>query len=364
MKILLSIIFIFTFSNAFSASLFDESSIINIELKYNIALLQAEKETLRNSKGLAGQLTTSTDSKIYEIRIFPRGKGSFDCQQPQLKLKFNKKRNKQTQFSGIKKIKLFTTGECLKNEYNEEQDKQILANYLIYKLYEEITDYSFKTRLLKIKYIDASNTFPTYEQYGFFLEPKNLLQERLNLEYVETLELKELADKIPSQTNSKLVSIVNGFEFFIANYDYGIPGYFSHIMYDSDGELHSYYEVNSKMFRNSQKEILPIIYDFDISRFSYFGPKCMIGHRFFMEGRTFNPDCTIEGISSNIKADLEKFKYTTDVHKNSDKMLKAFKVWQRKHSKLISTLGPEYLHGLIYFPDAFKKAINETKYSF
>lgn len=354
----LILVSLLSFCNAFAANIFNDNSVINIELEYNIARLQAEKENLRED-GIPGKFKTISNSKTYQIKVLSRGKGSFSCKQPQLKLKFNKKENKGTQFSGIKKVKLFTKGTCLDNDFNKEQDKEIIANYLIYKLYEEVTNYSFRVRLLKIKYIDSSKTYPVYEQYGFLLEPKKVLEKRLALKYVEIPTLFQLAEKIPSLTNPNLLSIVNGFEFFIANYDYGIPGFFSHIINSSEMADIYFGEKNSKMFKKNTGEMFPIIYDFDFSRFGYMAPICTFGYPFF--ATNYNMECSVNVIASNIKNDLNKFKYSIDVHKNSDKMLKALSAWRKKYSILLSMLGKEYLEGLNHFPTAFQKVINEVR---
>ncbi len=71
-------------------------------------------------------------------------------------------------FEKINKIKLFTKGTCLENKTDNEQDKQIIANYLIYNLYEEFSEFHFKTRLVKINHEDTSKKYLPYDQYAFF----------------------------------------------------------------------------------------------------------------------------------------------------------------------------------------------------
>ncbi len=79
------------FSNSiFAVPLFDESSILEIILQYDITKLQVDKEHLRKS-GLNGIIKDVKTQKEYLVEVLSRGKGSFDCQQPQLKIKFDKK---------------------------------------------------------------------------------------------------------------------------------------------------------------------------------------------------------------------------------------------------------------------------------
>ena len=101
-------------------------------------------------------------------------------------------------------------------ETNEEFDKTILANYLLYKLLEEYYEFSFKTRLLKIHYTDSTGTISKFTQYAFFLEPVRSFKKRLNLSYIELSELSTLNESIQVDMNKEYLSKVNAFEFFIA----------------------------------------------------------------------------------------------------------------------------------------------------
>jgi hypothetical protein len=349
--------FLFT-GNVCSANIFDSDSVLEISVAYDISKLQLEKEDLRE-KGLPGKITTVNDNKIFNVEVLSRGKGSFDCQQPQLGFIFNKKENKGTLFEGLKKIKLFTKGTCLENKQDDEQDKQIIANYLIYKLYEEFTEYSFKTRLLKIRYSDTSAKIADYIQFGFFLEPVNSIEKRFNFTQIELLDLLTLKEGILALINTPLLSKVNAFEFFIANFDYGIPGYYSHIINDSGNTPLYYGEKNSKMFKSQSGEIFPFIYDFDFSRFGYFGPMCMFGYRFFM-GEEFNPDCSADVFKETFQEDLKRFTYGDDVKKNSSGLAQAFTQWEIKQKDLIGELGSEYRKGMIEFMKAFEIVFKEA----
>lgn len=340
--------------NAF-ANIFATQSLLELNLEYDISKLQAEKENLRED-GLPGKLTTLSDNKHYEVEILARGAGSFDCQQPQLSFKFKSKQNNGTIFEGLKKVKVFTKGTCLENRQDEDQDKQIIANYLIYKLYEEMADKNFQTRLLRINYTDISGKIAPYSQYAFFLEPVQVLEKRLGLVNLEEPEMQILNTGIVPLMNKDLLSTVNGFEFFIANLDYGVPGFFSHILQGAGSETIYYLEKNAKLFQSPSGEIFPIIYDFDISRFAYFGPICLFGYRFFMSDE-FDPTCSVEAIKTSIQEDLNQFRYASDVASNKPKLIQGFHRWKVKHADLISTLGKTYEDGMLVFIHSFDEAI-------
>ena len=95
-----------------------------------------------------------------------------------------------TVFAGFKKIKLFTHGSICpepkrENKTDAESNKKILANYLHYRLYELISPYHFKSRLVSITYTDTSKKYAPYTQWGYFLETEDHLEKRTNLSRVE-----------------------------------------------------------------------------------------------------------------------------------------------------------------------------------
>ena len=357
-KLTLLFILLFSYATTYASTFFNDNSVVEISLNYNISRLQAEKESLRED-GLKGELTTLFDNKKYSVKVLARGAGSFDCQQPQLKIDFKKKEVKNSIFDGLNKVKLFTKGVCLETKTDSEQDKQIIANYLIYKLYEEFSDIHYKTRLLKINYSDSSGTIPDYTQYGFFLEPKKNLEIRLDSKYVDILGLQNIGENLPNRMDENLVSKVNAFEFLITNYDYGIPGFFSHIINDSGYPDILIAEKNSKVFEQRDGTLIPLIYDFDFSRFGYSAPMCMFGFRFFMNNKPFVPSCEVSHLKSIILEDLRDFKYSNDVLKNIELFINSLNQWKTVNEALIFELGAEYQTGLNNFIKALIEINNE-----
>jgi hypothetical protein len=194
-------------------------------------------------------------------------------------------------------------------------------------------------------------------QYGFFLEPKKNIEERLKLKYVDLFGLENIGEDLPRRMAKDLISKVNAFEFLIANYDYGVAGYFSHIMSDSGYPDVLIFEKNSKVFEASDGSLIPLIYDFDFSRFGYSGQMCMFSMRFFMNRDHFVPSCEVANLKSIVLEDLENFKYSNDVIENLNSFISALDKWKVKNDDLIQKLGPNYQDGL----NNFKNALNEIK---
>ena len=48
-------------------------------------------------------------------------------------------------------------------------------------MYNQVTDLSFKVRLVKILYFDTGRNKPVFEKYSFFIEDKDHVAERNNI---------------------------------------------------------------------------------------------------------------------------------------------------------------------------------------
>lgn len=162
-----------------------------------------------------------------------------ECNMPGLMLNF---KNKQTpgRLSPLKKMKLVCG--CTSNSYGEQL---VLMEYLIYRMYNLVTDMSFKTRLAKINYVDTRNKIKPYTQYAFLLEDVDDMAERNECKEVEKMTFST------EQTNRQQTTIVSLFQYMIGNTDWAIPNY------------HNVKLMRSKKDSISTPYVVP--YDFDFA---------------------------------------------------------------------------------------------------
>jgi len=97
-----------------------------------------------------------------------------NCNYPPLMLRLNKSNSVVTVFEGLNKVKLVT--QCQSNQIRFES--YMLREYSAYRIYNIITHYSYKVRLVRINYIDILGD-DTITNFGFFIEPLDILSERL-----------------------------------------------------------------------------------------------------------------------------------------------------------------------------------------
>lgn len=150
---------------------------------------------------------------IAEIRV--RGnfrKQSVNCDFPPLRLKFEKKDRQNTIFENTKILKIVS--HCQTNI--PEYEQYLLQEYLIYRLYNILSEYSYKVRLVKITYLNENDSTYKLEKYAFLLEDEEEMEERynghlLNLESVD-----------PDKVDIDYYLLVAFFEYLIINTDWSL----------------------------------------------------------------------------------------------------------------------------------------------
>ncbi len=90
---------------------------------------------------------------------------------PPLALNFKKNEVKNTLFDNQDKLKLVTP--C-------DYDRYVIDEYLIYKMYNLVTERSFNVRLVNILYFDTGKGKKLFEKYSFFIEHDDQVAERNN----------------------------------------------------------------------------------------------------------------------------------------------------------------------------------------
>ena len=197
-----------------SFRLFEDDKIIEITLRFDLS-------TYLRTKPKKDYLTASitfhlskTDSINKDIRLRTRGvfRNKY-CLYPPIELNFKKANFGYTDLNRISKIKLVPP--CSSDKENEDY---VLREYLAYKLFNVLTDTSFRVRLLTVNYIDTKKKRKPIHQYGFFIEPVEMLTARTNSIQIKsrTLNQKSIVPKVMDR-----LAIFN---YMIGNYDWAVPG--------------------------------------------------------------------------------------------------------------------------------------------
>jgi hypothetical protein len=155
-------------------NIFEDDTPLNITLKYDITSFIKNKQ---KGEYLDAELIIHlNDNQLITKNIRLKARGNYRkrrCFFPPIQLNFKTDKIKNQELKGITKIKVVT--HCSNSKSNEIY---ILKEYLAYKLYNVLTDMSFRVRLLNITYIDTGKKERNYQQYGFLIEPVELVAKR------------------------------------------------------------------------------------------------------------------------------------------------------------------------------------------
>lgn len=224
-----------------SDQLFSADEVLNINLKSDF------KHFIKNKRKGAYQAATITlhygEAKevVLGIKIKPRGKSRNSlCFMPPIKMNFSETEFPDSSVAALRSLKLVT--HC-KNQTAMEQ--YILQEYLIYKMYNILTNYSFRVRLVRIRYEDTQGKVKPVTRYGFIIENEKDLAYRVQARLFNRKGIQ------PDYFDPVSTARMGLFQFMIGNTDWSVYG------------LH-----NMKLLMVSREEIkgpLPVPYDFDYS---------------------------------------------------------------------------------------------------
>jgi hypothetical protein len=119
---------------------------------------------------------------------------------------------KKSRLRKLGKVKLVAPCE---NGYDYQQ--YVLQEYLIYKMYNLITDASFRVRLLNLTIQDSVKAKRNFKHYAFVIEPSTALEKRKGWDE----ESKHRFNT--EETNRQQSTLVFMFQYMVGNTDWAVP---------------------------------------------------------------------------------------------------------------------------------------------
>jgi hypothetical protein len=197
-----------------SFRLFEEDKLIEISLRFDLSTYFRSKPQAEYLKANITFNPATADSISKDIRLKTRGvfRNKY-CMFAPIELNFKKADFGYSDLNRISKLKLVP--QC---SSGKDKEDYVLREYLAYKLFNVMTDTSFRVRLLKVSYIDSEKKRKPVIQYGFFIEPVEMLAARTNCTQVKAPNLNQKSI-VP-----KIMDRLALFNFMIGNYDWSVPG--------------------------------------------------------------------------------------------------------------------------------------------
>jgi hypothetical protein len=131
------------------------------------------------------------------------------CSFPPIKLRFEKETVKGTLFRGQKSLKMVT--HC-KNSIR--YDQLYILEMLAYRMYNLLTDYSFRVRPLQVTYMDSEERESEGTRFAFLIEDDSDVAKRNDLKKVE------LASIPPQRLDPDQAALLGLFQYMIGNTDW------------------------------------------------------------------------------------------------------------------------------------------------
>jgi len=223
-------------------TIFNSDEPLNISLEFDLKSFLDKPALTETFDGMLTMALSDADTMDRKITLKYRGFSRYqNCGYAPVEVNFKKPVYLDHDSARVKKIKL--VHQCQRGALYEEY---IFREYLVYKLYNVLTDTSYRVRLLKINYIDSKKARKPFSLYGFFIEPKAILAQRTN-----TLAVK-ITSLTPKDMMPEMMDKVALFNYMISNWDWSIQG------------QHNIDVLKSASFGTSTLGI-PVPFDYDLT---------------------------------------------------------------------------------------------------
>jgi hypothetical protein len=192
--------------------LFESEESISISLEFNIKKFFREKYREEFHYALLKYSNRKGAETEKTIRIQSRGDfRKTHCSFPPIKLNFKKTEFDETSLNEIGTLKLVT--HC---KPGKEYQQYLIKEYLVYRMFNIMTDFSYRVRLLDITYIDSKGKMKPVLRHGFIIESNKHLADRLDAVRIEKQQIPTWNTQ-PEQTN-----LMTMFQYMIGNTDWAI----------------------------------------------------------------------------------------------------------------------------------------------
>lgn len=290
-------------------SIFDEMNYQEVlKITIEVDLKNLLKDVRSTEDYIAKLKFKDADGKLQEWDMEVALRGKFRrtrCpKMPPLKLKFKKKDLRSMGLSAVNELKLVT--QCVEDA--REAKALLLKEYLAYKIYNQLTDISYRVQLVEVTYQDSKNG-KRKKQWAFLIEDTAQLRERLFAEKCNNC-LNQNMESFEQKT-FKLMSV---FLYMIGNSDWS-----------------ALIEKNTKLIK-TKDHILAIPYDFDFSGMVD-APYATINSDYHLTSRK---DRVYLGFEEHLADIASTFQYILSKKGEIFNLIKKFKVLNKRDRKAIT----------------------------
>jgi len=260
------------------SKLFRSDDVLDLKLGFSFKdIKKSDKEQAVSQEWLYYKDASGVWDSL-KIDLFARGNFRKDhCFFTPLKIKIDKKEREGTIFKGSKTLKL-----VMPCQNNKMANDLTIKEYMIYKMYEEVSPYHFHTRLVNLTITDRSGKQEKiYEIKAFLIEDDSEIADRFEGVMKKEVELN------PFRFMDTVAIRQDFFQFMIANTDWS-----------------STVQHNVAVMQLPNKSYIPLCYDFDMSGFVN-APYAVVNELIPINSvteRYYRGVCREEGLFQNTRA--------------------------------------------------------------
>lgn len=219
--------------------LWNYQEVIDIKLTFDLEEVFMDRRGEEDYPAEINFKDAKGNKQQWDLKISTRG--NFRRQKcneiPPLKLNFKKGDLRDAGLAEYDDFKLVT--HCI-DDYQAAKEL-LLKEYLTYRMFNHLTDISYRVQLVDITYVD-SKTGLRKKQMGFLIEDTAQLRARIGAEKIKEMRIVE-----PEKYEAEYSKLVALFQYMIGNADWGI----------THSKNIKYVEKDGKVF--------PVPYDFDFA---------------------------------------------------------------------------------------------------
>jgi hypothetical protein len=213
------------------APLFASDSVLPLRIDGDFKGVFKDRGEERKEHPARLRFSNGTDTASVKIELRTRGIFRLkNCAFPPLRIDLPTGKVANTVFAGQDKLKLVT--HCRGDRIYE---RNLLKEYALYRVFNAVTDTSFRARLAHVTYIDTTRA-DTVVRYGILIESDDALGQRLGAAVVDQHRVHDAV------TDPAYMTLVALYQYLIGNTDWSVWGQHN-IQVFSDTATHKLFAI-------------------------------------------------------------------------------------------------------------------------
>jgi hypothetical protein len=209
------------------------------------------RERGAESPEFEGKLTVNEGGRAIPLEVQLRTRGLTRlrrdvCEFPPLSVDFDREDVEPTVFAGQNRIKLNV--HC---QSDRDYEQYVLQEYLAYRIFNLLSDMSFRVRLARVTYVNTLERGDTLTRPAFWIEHQDMLAARNGVRAVNVAAVP------PEFTDPAFLALTEVFEYLVGNPDWSAFG-------KGPGEeecCHNTQPIGDAV----RGPVFPVPYDFDVT---------------------------------------------------------------------------------------------------